>query len=460
MTFQKNNKKIINAWCLYDWSNSVYSLVITSAIFPIYFQNVTSVKDTAGVVIKDTVNFFGFEIINSVLYSYSLSFSFLLIAILSPVLSSIADYSGKKKIFMRIFCYIGAFSCSALFFFKEDTVEISMILFVLASIGFSGSIVFYNAYLPEIATEDKLDGISAKGFALGYTGSVILLIFNLSMILFPNAYGLDSAGMATRISFLTVGLWWFGFSAYTFHYLPSNIYNKKPEGNYFLNGFRELKNVLTDLKEQKLLKTFLLAFFFYNMGVQTVLYLATIFGDKELGLSSELLIATILVLQIVAVAGSFSFSYLSRKIGNIYSLIVSVCFWIIVSILAYFITSATQFIFVAGLVGLTMGGIQALSRSTYAKIIPDDTTDHASYFSFYDVSEKVSIVIGTFMYGLINQITGSMRVSSLVLSVFFITGLIFLSSPPVVSTARRKSPRAPRVASRAPQRRTRRDGTA
>ncbi len=430
MTFHKNDKKIINAWCIYDWSNSVYSLVITSAIFPIYFQNITSVKDSNGLVIKDTVSFFGFEIINSVLYSYSLSFSFLLIALISPVLSSIADYSGSKKMFMRIFCYLGAFSCSALFFFTGDTLELSMILFILASIGFSGSIVFYNAYLPEIATEDRFDKISARGFALGYSGSIILLIFNLSMILFPEFYGISSVGIATRISFLTVGLWWFGFAAYTFHYLPKDIYHKKPQGNYFLNGFRELGKVLRELKNQKMLKQFLLAFFFYNMGVQTVLYLATIFGDKELGLSSELLIATILVLQLVAVAGSYLFSFISGKIGNIYALMISILFWITVSVLAYFITTAVQFILVAGLVGLTMGGIQALSRSTYAKIIPDDTTDHASYFSFYDVSEKVSIVIGTFLYGFINQLTGNMRVSSLVLSEFFITGLIFLSKIP------------------------------
>jgi UMF1 family MFS transporter len=430
MTFQKNDKKIINAWCLYDWSNSVYSLVITSAIFPIYYQNITSIKDSNGQILKDTVNFFGFEIINSALYSYLLSFSFLLIASISPFLSSIADYSGNKKLFMRIFCYIGAFSCSALYFFTSNTLTFSMIMFVLASIGFSGSIVFYNAYLPEIVTEDKFDSVSAKGFALGYTGSIFLLVFNLSMILFPNIYGISSVSLATRISFLTVGLWWFGFAQYTFHYLPSNIYNKRPEGNFLFNGFKELGKVLKELKRQNLLKTFLLAFFFYNMGVQTVLYLATIFGDKELGLSSELLITTILVLQLVAIAGSYLFSFLSSKIGNIYSLMISICFWIIVSILAYFINTATEFILLAGLVGMIMGGIQSLSRSTYAKIIPDDTTDHASYFSFYDVSEKVSIIIGTFFYGLINQLTGSMGVSSLILSLFFITGLIFLSKIP------------------------------
>ncbi|MCY7361820.1 MAG: MFS transporter, partial [Ignavibacteria bacterium] len=283
MEFQKNNKKIINAWCFYDWSNSVYSLVITCGVFPIYYQNVTTIKESNGLILKDTVSFFGFEIINSALYSYLLSFSFLIIAALSQLLSSIADYSGSKKLFMRIFCYIGAVSCTALYFFTPDTLTFSMLMFVTASIGFSGSIVFYNAYLPEIASEEIQDRVSAKGFAMGYIGSIILLVFNLSMILFPGVYGISSAGMATRISFLTVGLWWFGFAQYTFKYLPSNIYNKKPEGQFLFNGFKKLGLILRDLKSQKLLKTFLIAFFFYNMGVQTVLYLATIFGDKELG---------------------------------------------------------------------------------------------------------------------------------------------------------------------------------
>lgn len=415
---------------MYDWANSVYSLVITAAIFPVYFQSVTSIKNDSGIVLNDKVSFFGFEIVNSVLYSYALSFSFLLIALISPVLSSIADYSGKKKTFMRFFCYLGSAACVLLFFFTSDTVTFGVFMFILASIGYTGSIVFYNAYLPEIATEDRFDTISAKGFSLGYFGSILLLLINLALILFPGTFGISSAGLATRISFLMVGIWWFGFSQYTFHYLPSNVYKKITQGNILLNGFKELKMILKDLKKQGLLKKFLLAFFFYNMGVQTVLYLATIFGEKELKLSSELLIATILVLQIVAIGGSFLFAFISGKTGNIYALIISVVIWITVTILAYFITSSTEFILLAGLVGIVMGGIQSLSRSTYAKIIPEDTTDHASYFSFYDVTEKISIVLGTFFYGLINQITGSMRMSSLALALFFITGLIFLSRIP------------------------------
>jgi len=426
----KNQKKIVNAWCMYDWANSVYSLVITSAIFPVYFQSVTTLKNDAGIVLNDKVSFLGFVLTNSVLYSYALSFSFLLIALISPVLSSMADYSGKKKSFMRFFCYLGSAACLMLFFFTNDTITFGIFMFILASIGYSGSIVFYNAFLPEIATEDRFDRISAKGFSLGYSGSILLLIVSLAMILYPGTFGISSTGLATRISFLLVGLWWFGFSQYTFHYLPGNVYKKDPKGSLLLNGFNELKKILVDLKKQDLLRKFLLSFFFYNMGVQTVLYLATIFGEKELNLSSELLIATILVLQLVAIAGSFLFSFISGKTGNIYALMISVFIWIIVSVLAYFITTSTQFILLAGLVGIVMGGIQSLSRSTYAKLIPDDTTDHASYFSFFDVTEKISIVLGTFVYGLINQLTGSMRMSSLALAVFFIIGLIFLSRIP------------------------------
>lgn len=415
---------------MYDWANSVYSLVITSAIFPVYFQNVTTLRDVQGKIINDVVNFFGFEIVNSVLYSYAVSFSFILISILSPILSSIADYSGKKKLFMQFFCYLGAISCGLLYFFTDQTVSYAVILFVTASIGFSGSVVFYNAYLPEIATEDKFDLYSARGFALGYVGSIILLVINLATILSPETFGFYDSSIATRFSFLTVGLWWFGFAQYSFRYLPDNLHHKTFTGNLVSKGFKELSTVLKQVQINSLLKKFILAFFFYNMGVQTVIYLATVFGEKELNLPGELLIGTILVLQLVAIAGSYLFSFLSKKYGNIYSLMISISVWTIVCISAYFINTPLQFIIVAGIVGLVLGGIQAISRSTYAKMIPDNTTDTASYFSFYDVAEKVSIVIGTFVYGFINHLTGSMRISSICLAMFFITGFILLSRIP------------------------------
>ncbi len=422
---QKNNPKITNAWCFYDWANSVYSLVITSTIFPIYYSAVATNPETQSTI----VNFLGFNLESSVLFSYAVSGSFLIIAMLSPFLTSIADYSGRKKLFVQLFCYLGSLSCIGLFFFTRDTFTLSVILFVLASIGFSGSIVFYNAYLPEIATEDQFDKLSARGFSMGYVGSVILLIFNLAMIMKPEWFGIaaDNKSLPPRIAFLTTGIWWFGFAQYSFYHLPSNVYNRKPQGSWILNGLKELKKVWSQVQQLTMLKRFLLAFFFYNMGVQTVMYVATIFGIEELHLEDSALILTILIIQLVAIAGAYAFAVLSGKYGNIRALIVAVIIWIGICIGAYFIRGEFDFYVLAAVVGTVMGGVQSLSRSTYSKLIPAHTIDHASFFSFYDVTEKVSIVLGTLAYGLVAQLTGSMRNSILALIIFFVLGLIFLS---------------------------------
>ncbi|MER2997181.1 MFS transporter [Pontibacter populi] len=422
---QKNNPKITNAWCFYDWANSVYSLVITSTIFPIYYSAVATNPETQSTI----VNFLGFNLESSVLFSYAVSGSFLIIALLSPFLTSIADYSGRKKLFMQLFCYLGSLSCIGLFFFTRDTFTLSVILFVLASIGFSGSIVFYNAYLPEIATEDQFDKLSARGFSMGYVGSVLLLIFNLAMIMKPEWFGIaaDNKSLPPRIAFLTTGIWWFSFAQYSFYHLPGNVYNRKPQGSWILNGLKELQKVLQQVKQLPMLKRFLLAFFFYNMGVQTVMYVATIFGIEELHLEDSALILTILIIQLVAIAGAYAFAVLSGKYGNIRALIVAVVIWIGICIGAYFIRGEMDFYVLAAIVGTVMGGVQSLSRSTYSKLIPATTIDHASFFSFYDVTEKVSIVLGTLAYGLVAQLTGSMRNSILALIIFFVLGLIFLS---------------------------------
>ena len=420
---EKNNPTVTRAWCFYDWANSVYSLVITSTIFPIYYSAVAKNADGGSVV-----NFFGFNLESSVLFSYAVSGAFLIIAAMSPLLTAIADYSGRKKLFMQLFCYLGSLSCAGLYFFTRETFTVSVILFVLASIGFSGSIVFYNSYLPEIATEDQYDKLSAKGFSMGYIGSVLLLIFNLAMILQPTMFGIaeDNTALPPRIAFLTTGIWWFGFAQYTFYHLPGNVYQRRPQGSWILNGFKELQKVLNQVKGLPMLKRYLLAYFFFNMGVQTVMYVATIFGIEVLNLPSNALITTILIIQLVAIGGAYGFALLSGKLGNIRALIIAVIIWIGICIAAYFIRGEFDFYVLAGVVGSVMGGIQSLSRSTYSKLIPATTQDHASYFSFYDVTEKVSIVLGTLAYGAIAQITGSMRNSILALIVFFGLGLIFL----------------------------------
>ena len=406
---------------MYDWANSVYSLVITSTIFPVYFNSVTKSSDG-----NDLVQFFGFEIVNTVLYSYSISFSFLLIAMVSPLLSGIADTGGKKLEFMKFFCYLGSLACIGLFFFDGDNLEWGIFCSVMASVGYAGSIVFYNAYLPEISKESEYDFLSAKGFSLGYIGSVILLVINLLMIQKPEWFMISDGGIAARLSFLITGLWWAGFAQISFRVLPRNPFHKKITKHILYKGYNEIRIVFSKVRKIDVMNKFLASFFFYSMGVQTVMYLAASFGDKELGLPGDQLILTILIIQFVAIGGSYLFAYISNKFGNKLSLMIMVLIWILICGAAYFVYSIIEFYSLAFFVGLVMGGIQSLSRSTYSKLIPKNTTDHASYFSFYDVTEKLAIVLGTFSYGFIEQLTGSMRNSSLILGVFFIIGLGFL----------------------------------
>jgi UMF1 family MFS transporter len=417
-----SSKKVQSAWAMYDWANSVYSLVITSTIFPVYYNAVTQGLDGS-----DLVSFFGWEVVNTVLYSYSISFSFLVIALLAPLLSGIADASGNKLNFMKFFVYLGSLSCAALFFFTGENLEFGIFCSVLASIGFSGSIVFYNSYLPEIAKEEEFDLLSAKGFALGYIGSVILLVFNLLTIQHPEWFGMPAGSFAPRFSFLLTGLWWVGFAQIPFRVLPNNPYKKSISSDYLLKGYREVALVFRELRSIPVANQFLASFFFYSMGVQTVMYLAASFGDKELGLPGDQLILTVLIIQFVAIGGSYLFAFISRKVGNKASLMTMVLIWMGICIAAYFVNNVNQFYSLAFVVGLVMGGIQSLSRSTYAKLIPASTTDHASFFSFFDMTEKFAIVLGTFTYGAIEQLTGSMRNSALFLVVFFVIGLVFLS---------------------------------
>lgn len=428
MEFIKNQQKVINAWCMYDWANSVHNLVITSVIFPIYYH-ATAVNADG----HDMINFLGYEINNDVLYSYTLATASLVLVILNPILTSMADYSGRKKMFMKFFCYLGALSCIYFFFFTKDNVVGSVIAFGLSMIGWGGSVVFYNSFLPQITTEDRYDKVSARGFAFGYVGSVLLLIFNLLMIMKPEIFGLTQAdsdsGLTSRIAFITVGIWWIAFAQIPFYFLPKDQ-NKPFQLSWFAQGFGELKKVLNELKSRQLLKRFLVAFFVYDMGVMTIIYVAALFADKELKIPTTGLIVTILLIQLVAIPGSYMASWLSKKYGNTIALRIIIAIWTTTPLAAYFTTTAEQFYVIAATVGLVMGGIQSLSRSTYAKLIPDNTKDTASYFGFYDITEKLATSIGTFMFGAIIQATGSMRNSVLLILVLFIAGFFLLARIP------------------------------
>lgn len=419
---QKNNKQTIRSWAFFDWANSAYNLVITSTIFPAYYTIITTTQEYG-----DQVSFFGLSFTNTALSNYALAFAYLIMVIMMPILTSIADYRGNKKVFMKLFTYIGSLACIGLYFFKLETLELGIICFVIAAIGYVGGVVFNNSYLPEIATPDQQDRVSAKGYAFGYMGSVLLQLICFAFVLKPELFGITDLSFPPRLSFLLVGLWWVGFAQISFRKLPAGSPNYTDINRKVIHsGFQELNKVWKQLSHLEFLKKFLLAFFFYSMGVQTIMLAAAGFGEKTLRLGTAKLIAVILIIQLVAIAGAWMMSSFAQRKGNVRVLIFVVLIWIATCICAYFITNEYQFYAIAAVVGMIMGGIQSLSRSTYSKFLPADTPDTASFFSFYDVTEKLAIVIGLFSFAFIEEATGSMRNSIIALASFFVIGLVFL----------------------------------
>ena len=428
---KKGSKKLINAWAFYDWANSVYSLVISSAIFPIYY----------GLIFSEInfISFFGYQIKNTAVISFITAFAFVVVALMSPILSGIADYIGNKKRFMKIFVYIGSISCLGLYWFELQTIYLGLFFYFFALIGLWASLVFYNSYLPDIAYPDQQDIASARGFSYGYIGSVILLLINLMIIMNPNSFGIEGSSSeasmtAMKYSFVSVGIWWALFSQYSFYFLPKSNREVKVTKDIFWNGYKELKLVYKELKNQTKLKRFLPAFFLYSMALQTVMLVAAYFGEEEIswGSSKEKtlgLIVSILLIQVVAIFGAILTARASKYFGNIPVLIFINFFWVVLCVIAYFTKTPTQFYSVAGFVGLVMGGLQSLSRSTYSKLLPK-TFDTTSFFSFYDVTEKIGIVIGMLCFGLVDQISGSMRNGILFFIIFFVFGAFMLMRIP------------------------------
>ena len=424
---EKGSKKLINAWAFYDWANSVYPLVISTAVFPIYYSSMAN----SFANVEGDISFLGALWDPTVLYDYTLAISFLMVAFFSPILSGIADYTGNKLKFLKGFCLLGSLSVMSLYFFNsESTLWLALLCTVFASIGFWGSIVFYNAYLPEVAFPEQQDKVSAKGFIYGYAGSVLLLIFSLILVQKPDWFGVTDPTLAPRITFVLVGLWWFGFAQIAYRRLPNNVFNHKPEKDYIWKGFLELRMVLKSLSQHTRLKYFLIAFFFLSVGVQTIILMAGIFGSEELGLPTLNLILTILIVQIVAIPGAYLFSRLSEKIGNLTTLKITLLIWGGVCFIAFILDknqpNVDYYFYVMGVVlGFVLGATQSLTRSTYSKLLPE-THDHATYFSFYDVTEKIAIVLGMIIFGLLISITGSMQYSVLALAFFFMVAFVVL----------------------------------
>ncbi len=407
---------------MYDWANSAYNLVINSTIFPVYYTAITKNPET-----NDTVSFFDIEVINTALSNFALSIAYLLMALGLPFISAYSDAAGKRKFFMKLFTYIGAIACMGLFFFKINTLEWGIFCYAIAAMGYIGGVAFNNSYLPIIASPDQQDRVSAQGFAYGYVGCVTLQIICFVFIFKPEWFGISDASFPARFSFLLVGLWWLLFAQIPFRFLPRNRPTVGSERlPFFTKVKKEFSNVLGQIKQIEAIKTFLPAYFFYSMGIQTLLIVAAAFGEKVLNLGASKLIASILLIQIVAIGGAYIMSVAAKRFGNIKVLLVVVFFWILICCASFYMTTEYQFYGMAFAVGLLMGGIQSLSRSTYSKLIPEHIEDTTSFFSFYDVSEKVAIVIGLFSFGIIEQITQNIRYSALFLSVYFIIGFLLL----------------------------------
>jgi UMF1 family MFS transporter len=439
----KNNKKTIWAWCMFDWANQSYNIVITSTIFPVYYVFYTTFQNSSPN--HDKVTFFGHEFVNTVILTYVLGSAYLLIVILLPILTSIADYRGNKKRYLQFFTWLGALSCAGLFWFKPVPVgtpalELPLIFYGLACIGYCGGFVFYNSYLPQIASDDKMDSVSAKGFMYGYAGSLIMQLLCLVVIQQPAWFGLKevvSEALPERISFLLIFFWWMGFSIIPFRLLPkSQPAPGKHNYNVLTGGFKELGRVFKKIQTLPLLKRFLLSFFFYSVGVQTIMLVAANFASKELHIPDGTLIEIILSIQVLGIIGAWVTAKVSGKIGNVKTLVILVSIWTVLCLLVYFISNTPQFFAAAIVVGTVMGGVQSISRSTYSKYLPPNIPDTASFFSFYDVTEKLAIVVGLFTFGLVEALTGKMRNSALALDCFFAAGLILMI---VLLLAERKS---------------------
>jgi UMF1 family MFS transporter len=414
--FEKNDRRLINGWAFFDWANSAYALVITVAIFPPYFLALA----------PDRVNIGGASIRDESLMAWCISLAYLVIAAVSPLLSGIADYGGRKMRFMRSFTLLGSLACMSLFFFSSpESLWVGVLGFVLATVGFAGGIVFYNAYLPDIATEDRYDAVSARGFIFGFAGSVLLLVANLAMILQHEALGFPSDTAAIRWAFVSVGVWWLGFAQIPFRRLPPDRPGALPPG-VLKKGYEEIRKAFGILRQSGNTARFLISFFCYNAGVQAILFLASSFADKEMQMEKSRLIVLVLILQLVAIVGAYLSSRLSAWKGNRASLLTMLVIWTVICLLGYDVRTEAEVFALGGAIGLVMGGTQALSRSTYAKFLPEETTETTSFFSFYDVMDKVSTVFGTLVFGLVAQLFGGMRASVLVLSGLFVLSMALL----------------------------------
>ncbi|MFD2042794.1 MFS transporter [Ornithinibacillus salinisoli] len=425
------NKKAQLSWALYDFGNSAFATTILAAILPIYYSSVAAKGLDEGLATS--------------YWGYSNSIAVFIVAILAPILGAISDYSAAKKKFLRFFAFMGIIASILLAFVGEGQYIFASILFIVGSIGFSGANIFYDAFLPEVADEKDMDKVSSTGFAYGYIGGGLLLLINVLMILNPSWFGLPNTTVASQVSFVTVGIWWFVFSIPLFKNIKDEKrMHVKRDKSYIRIGFSRVSNTFREIRQYKQLLIFLLAFWMYNDGISTIIRMATIYGS-EIGIDQNSLIIALLITQFVGIPCTFFFGWLATKITAKKALIASLIVYLGIVILGYFMSSALHFYLLAICVGLVQGGAQSLSRSIFGKMVP--AGKQGEFFGFYGISSKFAAIFGPFIFGLVGQLTGNSRLGILSLVFFFIVGIILISLVNVdkgIKDAKRMSTVTPR----------------
>jgi len=406
------NKKQVYSWVMYDWANSAFATTVLAAVLPIFYSDVAA----KGLSNNLATSYWG----------YTQAIAMLIIAFLSPVLGAMADYSDSKRSFLKFFALLGIAGTGLLYFVNEGDYLVASLFFIFGSIGFSGSNIFYDSYLPIITDKKKIDYISSLGYAAGYLGGGLLLLINMMMILKPNLFGISSSLLATKLTFVTVAIWWLVFSIPAFKYLPQreDKINIKIIENAKI-GFKRIGKTFRNIQKYKELFKFLIAFWIYNDGIGTIIRMATIYG-REVGIGQSDLIGALLLTQFIGIPFSLVFGKLGERIGTKKAIYISLMIYLIITIRGYFLDSAMDFWILAGMVGLVQGGAQALSRSLYGSMIPENKS--AEFYGFFGVSSKFAAITGPFVFALVGQLTGSSRLGIISVASFFILGILVLST--------------------------------
>jgi len=401
-----NYRKQVLSWSMYDWANSAFATSILSGILPIYYSTVA-----ASNLEPNTATIY---------WSYTLAISLVIIALLAPVFGAITDYSGKKKTFLKVFAGIGIFFTALLYFINSGDWLFASIIFILANTGFSLAEIFYNSLLKFVAKEDDVDRVSTFGYAFGYFGGGILLGINLLMFLY-----MEDTQLAAKLSFLSVSVWWAFFSIPIFKYVKEPSTNTNVENiNFITIGFSRMLSTVKEISKYRQPFIFLVAFWIYNDGIGTIIKLAIIYG-AELGISTAALLGALLATQFIGIPFTILFGKMSKKIGTKNSIYVGLMVYTLISILAFFITTAIHFWILAIMVGTVQGGTQALSRSYFCTMIPKEKS--AEFFGFYGMSSKFAGIFGPLLFAIVGTMTGSSRYGIVSIVIFFILGMILLS---------------------------------